>query len=183
MINEFKQTETRDSGVIHKGVFEQIKMLHAQNPQQAGELAISAIELILTGSISSDDFLIDLALKSYAPVVEKSRERYEKKVEVNKQAQIEKLNLAEIAEMLNNGATQKLIADTLGEPLTTINYRVKKLRDEFPELLNKNTKNTKNTKLDTDTDTDNDNDNEKMISRSPSVLGVVPPNPHKEFVF
>ena len=47
MINNFKETQVRDTGVIVKSVFEQIKMIHAVDPVKAGEMAISAIELIL----------------------------------------------------------------------------------------------------------------------------------------
>jgi hypothetical protein len=49
MIKEFNNVETRKSGIIYRGTFNAIKDLYAQNPEMAGELAISAIELVLTG--------------------------------------------------------------------------------------------------------------------------------------
>lgn len=66
MINKFLTNNyIADSGVIYSWQFDQIKKLYKINPEQAGELAISAIELALTGNISSDDYMIDLLLTGY----------------------------------------------------------------------------------------------------------------------
>ena len=62
MIQEFNQVEIQKSGVIYNSVLEQIKRMYLVDPEQAGELAISAIELVLTGQISSDDIMIDMLL-------------------------------------------------------------------------------------------------------------------------
>ena len=128
MINQFKNSETRESAVIYAATLEQIKMLYEKDKMQAGELAISAIELVLTGEISSDDFMIDLILKNLQVVAEKNKIKYEKKVTTQKQKRFEDLQLEAIAEMLNNGATQQIVADTLGESKQTISYRVRIIR-------------------------------------------------------
>ena len=62
MIEYFNDAEMRNSGVIYSSTFEQIKKLHTVDPEKAGELAISAIELVLTGQMSSDDVMIDMML-------------------------------------------------------------------------------------------------------------------------
>ena len=62
MIEMFKDNEIRSSGLIFSSVLEQIKELHQYDPDQAGELAISAIELVLTGDISSDDVNVKIML-------------------------------------------------------------------------------------------------------------------------
>ena len=62
MINQFNDVEARNSGIIYKSTLEQIKKLYAVDPEQAGELAIAAIELVLTGQISTDDVMIDMML-------------------------------------------------------------------------------------------------------------------------
>ncbi|MBO7210991.1 MAG: hypothetical protein J6V44_08265 [Methanobrevibacter sp.] len=49
MIECFNDVEVRSSGVIMSSVFEQVKKMYAVDPDMAGELAISAIELVLTG--------------------------------------------------------------------------------------------------------------------------------------
>ena len=63
MIDVFNDVEMRKSGIIYNSTLEQIKKLYAVNPEQAGELAISAIELTLTGQFSSDDMIIELMLE------------------------------------------------------------------------------------------------------------------------
>ena len=49
MIEQFNDVEVRSSGIIMSSVFDQIRKMHAMDPEMAGELAISAIELVLTG--------------------------------------------------------------------------------------------------------------------------------------
>lgn len=65
MINKFVNDYFTNSGEIYSWQFEQIKKLYMINPEQGGELAISVIELALTGKISSDDYMIDLLLTGY----------------------------------------------------------------------------------------------------------------------
>ena len=42
------------------------------DPEKAGELAISAIELVLTGDVSSDDAMIDLFLEPIKVINERN---------------------------------------------------------------------------------------------------------------
>ena len=144
MIKEFKELESRDSGVIYKSWFEQVKKVYEKNPEEGGELAVSIMEQVLTGSYSSDNYLVDVILTQNKVIIDKDKDKWDREKAAKEQASIEKMKLKEIAEMLNNGATQKVIADTLGESPTTINYRVKQLRTKYQYLL-ENTKNTKNT--------------------------------------
>ena len=135
MIKNFKDTPIRNTGIVNKGMLEQIKMLHTQDPKLAGELAISFIELVLTGQASSDNFTIQFALANHSIVAEKNAEKYDKKVAADRAARIEKLKLVEISDMLKNGASQKVIADTLNESPAVIHYRVNVIKTDFPELL------------------------------------------------
>ena len=160
MITEFKNTPVRQSGVVYDGSWEQIKMLYAQNPQQAGELAISVIELTLTGEISTDDFMIGILLKNQEKVVEKDKNKYEKKV---KATQVKKLDrLKKIAALYLTGMKQKDIAAELGRSPSTISEDLSTIRAEYPELLDPNSASEKFGKFEkfgTDNDNDNDNDN------------------------
>ena len=104
-IKEFKNNVPRQSGVIYNGSWEQIKMLFAQNPQQAGELAISIIELTLTGEVSTDDFMIQVLVQNQAKVVEKDHTKYDKRVKVASEKKLERLK--QIAELYNQGYKQK----------------------------------------------------------------------------
>jgi hypothetical protein len=56
--------------------------LYQYDPEQAGELAISAIELVLTGDISTDDVSIRLMLKPMQKINENNVAKYESKKEV-----------------------------------------------------------------------------------------------------
>jgi hypothetical protein len=163
MITEFKTSPVRQSGVVYDGSWEQIKMLYAQNPQQAGELAISVIELTLTGEISSDDFMIGILLKNQEKVVEKDKTKYEKKVKATQAKKLERLK--KIAALYLTGMKQKDIAAELGRSPSTISEDLSTIRAEYPELLepeaadDSGEKFGKFGKFGTDNDNDNDNDN------------------------
>ena len=183
MIKEFKETPVRDTGVINRGMFEEIKKLYNINKEQAGELAISIVELVLTGDYSSDDMIIDLLLTNHKIITEKNQEKYDAKVESQQQNQIIKLKLKEIAEMLKQGYSQIAIARKIEETPQTVNYRVKILNQKYPWLLeDDNQKNQKNQKHDNDYDNENDNENgceETFVSS----LSSASPQRDKEFHF
>ena len=190
MINNFKENEHRESAVIYYSTFEQIKKLHARNPEQAGELAISAIELALTGELSSDDFTIELLLENIKAVNEKNKVKYDKKVESQKQKKIEDLKLMQIAELHKQGLKQKQISDRLGIPQQTISYRLGIIRSEYPELIeeNKDFTNSTNFTKNTNTDNDNDNDNDNKgkigaIAPTSNSVGVSTPTSKEKFQF
>ena len=122
------------------------------------------MEIVLTGDYSSDDFLVEFAMKNHEIVVEKTRDNYEKKIKANRAKQIDKLELVKIAELIAKGYSQAAIAKALEESAATISYRVGVLRKDYPELLEeatqKNQKNQKNQKHYNDNDNDNDNEDE-----------------------
>ena len=63
------------------------------------------MEIVLTGDYSSDDFLVEFAMKNHEIVVEKTRDNYEKKIKANRAKQIDKLELVKIAELIAKGYT------------------------------------------------------------------------------
>lgn len=130
---EFKDLPIRETASIMKGQFEQVKLLYAQNPVLAGELAISMMEQALCLDYSCTDFTVQLVLKNYENLVEKKAEKYDARKNAAVEAQ--KDALRPIAELLLQGKTQIAIAKELGIPKSTINDRVRKIRSEFPELL------------------------------------------------
>lgn len=136
MIKSFKENEVRDSGIIYQSTFEQIKKIYEKDPTMAGELAISAIELVLTGEISSDDYMIDVLLENMKVVNNRSQKKYETKKQNSQQARIQKLKLVEIAELYKQGIyTQEQIGLRVGESQQNISHRLGIIRTEFPELL------------------------------------------------
>ena len=150
MIEIFNDAEVRNSGVIYSSLLEQIKRMHAVDPDKAGELAISAIELVLTGQMSSDDIMVDMLLQPLLAIRDKDQDKYEQKTQAAKNKKIEDMKLREIAELYMQGCSQAQIGERLGIKQQTISYRLTVIKTNYPELLQKNgemfTKVTKTTK-------------------------------------
>ena len=137
MIERFNDIETRSSGVIYDSTFEQIKQMYEVDPEQAGELAISAIELILTGDISSDDYIIRMMLTPTKKINEINVARYETRKETAKQKKIVDMKLDKIADLYLKGFKQREIAERLGLTQQTVSYRIDVIKKKYPELLQK----------------------------------------------
>ena len=135
MIECFNDVEVRGSGVIMSSVFDQVKKMYAMDPDMAGELAISAIELVLTGQISSDDAMIDMLLAPAKVINDHNVQRYENRKEGSKNKKIKDMKLDEIAEMLQSGMKQKEIAERLHISQQTVSYRMGLIRTQYPELM------------------------------------------------
>lgn len=135
MIKEFKNNEVRDSGLIYNSTLNQIRQLYQTDPAKAGELAISAIELVLTGDTSTDDMMIDILLEPLKVVNVRNKNKWDAKVETAKQKKIESQKLDQIAALATAGIKQGQIAKQLGLTQQTVSNRLKLIRSEFPELL------------------------------------------------
>ena len=135
VIDHFNDVEVRGSGVIMSSVFEQVKKMYAMDPDMAGELAISAIELVLTGQFSSDDAMIDMLLAPAKVINDHNVQRYENRKEGSKNKKIKDMKLDEIAEMLQSGMKQKEIAERLHISQQTVSYRMGLIRTQYPELM------------------------------------------------
>ena len=143
MINYFKDTEMKKSGVIYNSTMDQIKIIYGENPDLAGELAISAIELVLTGEISSTNPMIKAMLATTKAVNESNHEKYERKIENSKNKTIVDQKLDQIAALYNEGYTQKQIGERLGLSQQVVSYRINTIRTKYSELLQKGVCNTK----------------------------------------
>ena len=130
---KFKDLPIRETATIMKGQFEQVKLLYEQNPQLAGELAISMMEQALCLDYSCTDFTIQLVLKNYEELVEKKAVKYDAKKFAAEEAK--KDALRPIADRLRLGMTQVQIMKGLNMPKSTVNDKVKKIRECYPELL------------------------------------------------
>lgn len=135
MIEMFKENEMRNSGLIYNSVLEQIKELYQYDPEQAGELAIAAIELVLTGDISTDDVNIKLMLKPMQKINENNVAKYENKIEAQRQKKIQNDKLDKIAELMRSGMRQREIGERLGLSQQMVSYRINAIKTKYPELL------------------------------------------------
>ena len=142
MIEKFNNVEMRDTAIIYSSNLEQIKEYYSIDPNSAGELAISIIEVALTGQMSTTNPIVKMALANYKDVAGKNGVKYDKRVEAKKEARIEKLQLRPIAKMYLEGMSQKAIAKALGKGESTISDNLKIIRSDFPELLQRNPENS-----------------------------------------
>ena len=126
---------------MYASTLDQIKMLYNVNRELAGELAISAIELLLCGDVSSDDPMIKVMLTPSKVVRDRDKQKHDLKVENAKLKKINDQKLDLIAELYNQGFTQARIGERLGLTQQTVSNRMGIIRAEFPHLLQaKNTK-------------------------------------------
>ena len=169
MIEQFKDNEVRNSGVIYSSTLEQIKQLYAVDPEQAGELAIAAIELVLTGDISSDDYMISMMLTPMKKLNEINVAKYETKVENQRQKKISEMKLDKIAEMVAAGFKQREIGERLGMSQQIVSYRVGLIKKNYPELLQKNSEDS--TKIQT---TYKNTKSEVFVENSTNTLQTKP---------
>lgn len=130
MIKEFKNNPIRDFGNVYQSMLIQIKKRYEKDPAQAGELAISFIEYVLTGDISSDDDIIEGFVEGYKVTTQKNQNKYDAKVAATRDA------LKPIADMYNKGMTQADIARAIGVQPPAISKKLSTIRTQFPELLN-----------------------------------------------
>lgn len=148
MIEMFNDVEVRNTGLIYSSTFEQIKKMYAVDPEKAGELAISAIELVLTGQISSDDIMVDMLLAPAKAINDNNVAKYESKVENSRQKKIREMKLAEIAEMYQKGFKQREIAERLHLSQQIVSYRIGVIKTTYPDLLQPEVTQTAQTNLD-----------------------------------
>lgn len=133
MIKEFKNNPVRDTGIINRGMFEQVKMLYMQNPAAGGELAVSLMEHVLTGDHSSDDFMVAFAIANHKETISKAQHNYDLSKET-KQNVIEE-ELRKYVDLYKQGLTQAEIAKKLGGTQSNVSKKLTKARKEFPHLF------------------------------------------------
>ena len=133
MIKEFKNNPIRDTGIINRGMFEQVKMLYMQNPTAGGELAVSLMEHVLTGDHSSDDFMVAFSIANHKETISKAQHNYDLSKET-KQNVIEE-ELRKYVELHKQGLTQAEIAKKLGGTQSNVSKKLTKARKEFPHLF------------------------------------------------
>lgn len=152
----------KDTALINLVDFENaIDLYEDGEVEKAIELMFGVTILGLGGKFETDDKEIRRLLKNREYTAEKSNKAYCNKVKTEEEKRIEKLQLREIAGMLENGVPQQVIADTLGVSLRTVEYRIGVMKAEFPSIYSVSTKTAKNRKQPQYNDNDNVNDNVK----------------------
>lgn len=104
---------------------------------KGGELAVSIMELILTGQMSTDDMMLKMSLTEVACQSEKRANDFDKKMEAAKEKKKQDQKLDLIAQLSCQGLTQKQIGDRIGTSQQTVGNRLSLIKKEYPELLEK----------------------------------------------
>ena len=164
MITEFDFENCRESSILYKTAYKQVARKYQRGKyEEAAELAVAYFQVMLQGYTTTDDEDIEDLVEPYAAMSKKANERYSRKVEREKNKQIEDLQLHEIAQMLEDGESYGTISDSLGIAKSTVSYRVEVMRDKYPELLeNVVDPNTVDTVRNVRTVRNNDNDNDNV---------------------
>ena len=175
------ENRIKDTAIVNLTDFENAIDLYEDGEiEKALELMFGLTVLGLGGDFETDDREVRRLLRNREYTVVKSNEAYCNKVKAEKEKRIEKLQLREIAEMLSNGVTQKVIADTLGVSLKTIEYRIKVMKAEFPNIYSASIKTLKTLKTlknpkkpqynENENENENDNENVKVSAEGQKKL-------------
>ena len=65
MIKKFNDVSAKKEAEVNKSMFMTARTLYEKDPQLAGDFALSILEYVLTGQISTDDTFIQELIKSY----------------------------------------------------------------------------------------------------------------------
>lgn len=128
----------KDTAIVNLTDFLNVIDLCEDNEtEKALELCIGLITLGLGGTFETDDREIKRLLRNRQYTASKSNTAYCNKVNSDELKQKSKLQLDDIAEMMANGANQQIIADSLGVSKDAIKYRVRVMKEKYPELYAK----------------------------------------------
>ena len=138
------ENRIKDTAIVNLTDFENAIDLYEDGEiEKALELMFGITVLGLGGDFETDDREIRRLLRNREYTVAKSNKTYCNKVYSKEVGQRAKLQLDDIAEMMANGATQQIIADSLSVSLDTIKYRVRIMKEKFPSLYAESVKKCK----------------------------------------
>ena len=138
------ENRIKDTAIVNLTDFENAIDLYEDGEiEKALELMFGITVLGLGGDFETDDREVRRLLRNREYTVVKSNEAFCNKLHSKEVGQRAKLQLDDIAEMMANGATQQVIADSLSVSLDTIKYRVRIMKEKFPSLYAESVKKCK----------------------------------------
>lgn len=138
------ENRIKDTAIVNLTDFENAIDLYEDGEiEKALELMFGATVLGFGGDFETDDREVRRLLRNREYTVVKSNEAFCNKLHSKEIGQRAKLQLDDIAEMMANGATQQVIADSLSVSLDTIKYRVRIMKEKFPSLYAESVKKCK----------------------------------------
>ena len=176
------ENRIKDTAIVNLTDFENAIDLYEDGEiEKALELMFGATVLGFGGDFETDDREVRRLLRNREYTVVKSNKTYCNKVYSKEAGQRAKLQLDDIAEMMANGATQQIIADSLSVSLDTIKYRVRIMKENFPSLYAESVKKCKKVGVSGSNVNVNVNDNVKVnVNDNVNGNGNVLPNQENE---
>ena len=170
------ENRIKDTAIVNLTDFQNAIDLYEEGEiEKALELTFGLITLGFGSDFETDDREVRRLLRNREYTVIKSNETYCNKLYSKEEGQRNKLQLDDIAEMMANGATQQIIADSLSVSLDTIKYRVKIMKEKFPALYTESVKKCKKVGVSGSNDNDNDNDNDNVKDKIEERGAAAPP--------
>ena len=170
------ENRIKDTAIVNLTDFQNAIDLYEEGEiEKALELTFVLITLGFGSDFETDDREVRRLLRNREYTVIKSNETYCNKLYSKEEGQRNKLQLDDIAEMMANGATQQIIADSLSVSLDTIKYRVKIMKEKFPALYTESVKKCKKVGVSGSNDNDNDNDNDNVKDKIEERGAAAPP--------
>lgn len=164
------ENRLKDTAIVNLTDFENAIDLYEDGEiEKALELMFGLTVLGFGGDFEAENREVRRLLRNRAYTVAKSNKTYCNKVQSKEAGQRAKLQLDDIAEMMANGATQQIIADTLCVSLDTIKYRVRVMKEKFPSLYEESVKKCKKVGVSVSNEKDNDKDNEKENDKENNI--------------
>lgn len=170
----------KDTAIINLTDFQNAVDLYEDGElEKALELMFGLAVLGFGGDFETNDREIKRLLRNREYTVAKSNEAYCNKVYSTEEKQKAKLQLEEIAELLAEGATQQVIADTLGVNLSTVKYRISIMKEKYPQIYEESIKKSKKSKKggksqDNEKDKDKDNVKDKEKEKDNANIKALP---------
>lgn len=135
---DIKKLGSNGKGVIYDSDYEAVlDYFQEEDYEMAAELALSVLQLSLTGRYTSDSKYVRRELRARVPTAEKNHSRYQNVVEANNQDRIENQHLKEIALYRIKGYEWKDIADMIPGNIKedAVRKRYNKTVSDFPWII------------------------------------------------
>lgn len=138
MIKPQGTSDGMETAVVYLSMLEQLYDLWKEDEidkSVIAETATAMIEIACLGRTTSDNKAIMRELRPYIRLSAKSRQKYREKCETTAETEIQKLQLEEIADLMNNGESGRAVAEKLDLKKSTVYNRMRKIKEEYPFLL------------------------------------------------
>lgn len=127
--------DDNNTAVIYRSQLEQARRLKRNSPELVEDFLFSIFELAFEGECGTESEMVMALTEPYIPMMKANRRRYEERKANAVESEIQKLKLEEIADLMDKGKSGRAIAEELDLKKSTVYNRMKKIKEEYPFLL------------------------------------------------